>query len=170
MIQSSQTPVTLVILAFPKKSRTIKPRIIKPMTNPKTVLALLLLLITTAGPAAAQSTAVAKPNRQEEKGFTSYAEFGGSSNSDGQVYELDSSVGYNFSQHFGMDVGVPVYFVHASSSTTGGSTSDHGLGNPHVDLRLKFNNPAVNYGSVLTGWAPTADTKKGLSTGRATFD
>jgi len=170
MTRSRLTPVTLVTLAFLKKSRTIKPRIIKPMMNPRTVLAILLLLITTAGPVAAQTTAAAKPNPQEEKGFTSYAEFGGSSNSDGQVYELNSSVGYNFSQHFGMDVAVPIYFVHASSSTAGGSTSNNGLGNPHVDLRLKFSNPAVNYGSVLTGWVPTADTKKGLSTGRATFD
>jgi hypothetical protein len=136
----------------------------------KTVLASFLLILAVAGPMAAQSNSASKPNPQDEKGFTSYGEFGGSSNSDGQVYELDSSVGYTFSKHFGMDLGVPFYFVHASSSTVGGSTSNNGLGNPRLDLRLKFNNPAVNYGSVLTGWAPTADTRKGLSTGRATFD
>jgi len=133
------------------------------------VVALLSLLITVV-PVAAQSNSASRPNPQDDKGFTSYAEFGGSSDPDGRVFELDSSVGYNFTKHFGMDMGVPIYFVQASSSTTGGSTSNNGLGNPHLDLRLKFNNPAVNFGSVLTGSAPTADSEKGLSTGRATFD
>jgi hypothetical protein len=139
------------------------------MKQPNLVVAFLSLLIAVI-PVAAQSNSASRPNPQDDKGFTSYAEFGGSSDSDGRVFELDSSVGYNFTKHFGMDMGVPIYFVQASSSTTGGSTSNNGLGNPHLDLRLKFNNPAVNFGSVLTGSAPTADTKKGLSTGRATFD
>src|SRR5438445_3716792 len=107
-----------------------------------------LLPVVLVTVAALVGTAMAQtappPAAQGETGFTSYAEFGGSSNSDGQVYELDSSVGYNFSQHFGMDVGVPVYFVHASSSTTGGSTSDHGLGKPHVGLALEVNHSCVN--------------------------
>lgn len=133
-------------------------------------LTAFLLLITLAAPLAAQSNSASQRGPQDDKGFTSYAEFAGSSNSEGQVYKLDSSVGYNFSKHFGMDLGVPIYFVRASSSTTGGSTSNNGMGNPYVDMRLKFNNPAVNFGSVLTGYAPTADTKKGLSTGRGTFD
>jgi hypothetical protein len=37
-------------------------------------------------------------------------------------------------------------------------------------MRVKFLNPAVNFGSVLTGYAPAGDSKLGLSTGRATFD
>src|SRR5712691_11481585 len=136
---------------------------------PNLVVAFLSLLITVV-PVAAQSNSASRPNPQDDKGFTSYAEFGGSSDPDGRVFELDSSVGYNFTKHFGMDMRVRIYFVQASSSTTGGSTSNNGLGNPHLDLRLKFNNAAVNFGSVLTGSAPTADSKKGLSTGRATFD
>jgi hypothetical protein len=67
-----------------------------------------------------------------------------------------------------MDVGVPIYFVR-TSSTNGGTSSD-GLGNPYLDFRLKYLNPAVNYGSSLTGFVPAADSKKGFSTGRATFD
>ncbi len=104
-----------------------------------------------------------------DTGFTSYVEFDGTSNVEGQVYRLNSSVGYSFTEHFGMDVGVPVYFVRPSSSVTGG-TSGNGLGNPYLDLRLKFLNPAVNFGSVLTGFVPAGDSKLGLSTGRATFD
>ena len=96
-------------------------------------------------------------------------EFGGTTNSLGQVYELNSSIGYTFTQHFGMDLGVPVYFVHASSSTTG-STSASGVGNPSVDLRWKYLHPSVNFASVVAGSAPLGDSKLGLSTGRATFD
>jgi hypothetical protein len=105
----------------------------------------------------------------DEKGFTSYIELGGSSNSDGQVYKLDPSVGYNFSQHFGADLGIPFYFVRASS-TTAGTTSTNGIGNPYVDVRVKFLNPLLNFGSILTGYAPAGDSRKGLSTGRGTYD
>jgi hypothetical protein len=140
------------------------------MKRSKLVFVLVLSLTTLAAPAAAQLTSASKPNAVAEKGFTSYAEFGGTTNSDGQVYELNSSVGYNFNPHFGVDIGVPVYFVRSASSTTGTSISTNSLGNPSLDMRVKFNNPAVNYGSVLTGFVPTADSKRGLSTGRGTFD
>jgi hypothetical protein len=131
---------------------------------------LLLTMLCVVAMAAAQSVPAAPS--QGDTGFTSYVEFDGTSNAEGQVYRLNSSVGYSFTQHFGVDVGVPVYFVRPSSSVTGttGSTSGNGLGNPYLDLRLKFLNPAVNFGSVLTGYAPAGDSKLGLSTGRATFD
>src|SRR6266849_9226227 len=117
---------------------------------------------------AASALAQAKPSAQDT-GFTSYVEFGGTTNSAGQVYELDSNVGYKFTEHFGMDLGVPIYFVNASSSTTG-ATSGSGLGNPSVNLRWKYLHPSVNFASVVTGSAPLGDSKLGLSTGRATFD
>jgi hypothetical protein len=103
-----------------------------------------------------------------ESGFTSYVEFGGTSDSDGQIYEVNSNVGYDFTSHFGLAVGAPIYFVRPSSTTTGTSTS--GLGNPYLALRLKYPGPTLNYSSALAGSAPVGDSKKGLSTGRATFD
>jgi hypothetical protein len=117
---------------------------------------------------AASAVAQAKPPAQDT-GLTSYVEFGGTTNSAGQVYELDSNIGYTFTEHFGMDLGVPVYLVNTSSSTTG-ATSGSGVGNPSVDLRWKYLHPAVNFASVVTGSAPLGDSKLGLSTGRATFD
>jgi hypothetical protein len=45
------------------------------------------------------------------------------------VYEINSIVGSSFTKHFGVDLGVPIYFVNASSPTTGG-TSGSGIGNP----------------------------------------
>jgi len=129
--------------------------------------ATLALIATLCGMTAAQAAPAQSVN--DDKGFTSYVQFAGTSNSDGQVYKLDPSVGYNFSGHFGMDVGIPVYFVRASS-TTAGTTSTNGIGNPYVDVRVKYLNSLLNFGSVLTGYAPAGDSKKGLSTGRGTFD
>ena len=129
--------------------------------------ATLALIATLCGMTAAQAAPAQSVN--DDKGFTSYVQFAGTSNSDGQVYKLDPSVGYNFSGHFGMDVGIPVYFVRASS-TAAGTTSTNGIGNPYVDVRVKYLNPLLNFGSILTGYTPAGDSKKGLSTGRGTFD
>jgi hypothetical protein len=134
--------------------------------NRQTVLPAVLVVIAALGTASAQTAA--PPAAHGETGFTAYAEFGGTSNADGQIYELNTSAGYNFSRHLGMDVGIPIYFVRPSATT--GGTSSHGLGNPFVDARLRFLNPVVNFSSVLTGAAPLADSKKGFSTGRGTFD
>src|SRR5215471_10969878 len=98
-------------------------------------LAVLICAVASSGLTAAQSKSDSAT--EDETGFTSYLEFGGTTNSSGQVYELDSSIGYTFTQHFGMDFGVPVYFVNASNTATG-STSGGGVGNPSVDLLWKI--------------------------------
>jgi hypothetical protein len=128
--------------------------------------ALIVLLLALAGGAGAQSAP--KPALKNDTGFTSYASFEGTSDSDGQVYAFNPSIGYNFSRHFGMHLGVPFYVVRASSSL--GGTFSNGLGNPSLDLRLRFPNPTINFASVVTGTAPVGDSKKGLSTGRGTYD
>jgi hypothetical protein len=116
---------------------------------------------------AAQSKA--ESGATDETGFTSYLEFGGTSNSAGQVYEIDSSAGYAFTQRFGMDFGLPIYFVNGSRSTSG-STSGSGVGNPSFDLHWKYPHTSLNYATVLTGSAPLGDKSLGLNTGHATFD
>ncbi len=105
------------------------------------------------GTAAAQTAA--KPTMQDDRGITSYVEFGGTSDTDGQAYELNSNVGYDFSQHFGIAVGAPIYFVRPSSTT--GGTSASGLDNPYLSLHLKYPGPALNFSSALTGAAPLGD-------------
>jgi hypothetical protein len=42
---------------------------------------------------------VPKPAAEEPSGFTSYVEFGGTANSEGQIYELTTSLGYDFNPH-----------------------------------------------------------------------
>ena len=114
------------------------------------ILSVIIWIVAMAANAAAQSGP--KPAAQESTGFTYYLEFGGSANSEGQVYQVATSVGYDFNPHFGADVGVPFYFVRPSSTT--GGTSTNGLGNPFLDLHVKFLNPTVNFASMLTGVAP----------------
>jgi hypothetical protein len=134
------------------------------------ILVAAVIGIALTGAVKAQTAPVPAPAVKSENGLTSYVEFDGTSDSDGQTYTLNSSVGYNFGQHFGVDLGVPVYFVRASTTSTSGASSTNGIGNPSLDLRLKFLSAPVNFGSKLTGFVPLGDSKKGLSTGRAAFD
>src|SRR5215471_546331 len=130
---------------------------------------LALSAIILVGSLIAQSAPKPAPAAKED-GLTAYVEFDGTADSGGQEYLLTSSVGYNFGEHFGTDIGVPVYFVRAASTSTTAAYSSDGIGNPFVDLRLKYLNPAVNFGSKLTGFVPVGDSRKGFSTGRGAFD
>jgi hypothetical protein len=106
-------------------------------------------------------------------GMTLGAKFEGSNSSDGFVYDLGSAVGYNFSRHFGVDAGVPFYFVSTPTSikkNNPGAVSGIGVGSLFTDFRLNYPNPSLNFSSDLHLTAPTGDTKKGLSTGHATWN
>ena len=130
------------------------------------LLAIVIAIVALAAVSNAQTGDSRAP--KDETGFSSYVEFGGTHNTDGQIYDLTTSVGYNFSKHFGMDVGLPLYFIRPNSST--GGTSTNGVGNPFADMHVRWLSPVVNFGSTLTGFAPVGDSKKGLSTGRGTYD
>ncbi|MBI3894656.1 MAG: hypothetical protein HY313_01865 [Acidobacteria bacterium] len=111
-------------------------------------------------------------SQENGRGFVFYENFQGSANTDGAIAKLDTTIGYNFNQHFGWDVGIPIYFVNPSETTssTTGTGSTVGIGNLYSALRLRYPNPTVNFLSVFTVTAPTGDREKGLSTGHATFD
>jgi hypothetical protein len=130
------------------------------------VLSVTVLIAVAVHSAVAQSEP--KATAEDSSGFTSYVAFGGTSNSQGQIYELSTSMGYDFNRHFSADLGLPFYFIRPSSSTT--ATSANGVGDPFLGVRLKFPNPTVNFGSALTGFVPAGDSRKGLGTGRGTFD
>lgn len=103
-----------------------------------------------------------------EKGLVFYEAFEGDSNSDGRVMILSSSVAYHFNSHFSAGIGIPIYFDQATS--TAGTTTSSGIGNVFGTVRAAWKNRLLNYATLLTGAAPSGDTKKGLSTGHATFD
>jgi hypothetical protein len=98
-----------------------------------------------------------------------YERFLGSSNSLGNVFRLDTTVGYSLNKNFSIDGGLPVFFIRPSETTTSGASAN-GIGNAYLGARLAVANPLVNYSSVVTGTAPTGDKNRGLSTGRVTFD
>lgn len=109
----------------------------------------------------------------DETGWTSTASFEGSANSQERVLDLGSNVGYNFTERWGVDMGVPLSFVSSSTPTTttgttttkGTSSSLNSLGNVYMDVKFK----ATNYNSALTVAAPTGSTTKGVSTGRPNY-
>jgi hypothetical protein len=113
------------------------------------------------------------PAIRSEDHFTWVEQFDGSSNTEGQVMLLDSSVGYLFGRNLLVDAGVPVYFIRASTTTASGTSTSNSftdLGDVYGQVRLSFPNPALNFKTQLTGRAPTGGTSNGISTGHATYD
>src|SRR5215831_1760936 len=107
----------------------------------------------------------------EVKGFTFYGGLQGSANSDAQVNRLEASAGYNFNRTFGVDFGLPFYFVNSNFSTDASLNGFRsGLGNAFVNFRLMPRLADWHYVSSLMVTAPTGDRDAGFSTGRVTFD
>jgi hypothetical protein len=133
----------------------------------------IFILAAIFAPGALAQMKQVSPNDSFSSRYLWTESFSGSTNSAGQVMSLDSTVGYVFSSHAGVDAGIPIYFVHSSYTNSTGTTtttSNNGLGDIYAQLRLSFPNPIVNYGTVLTGAAPTGNTATGLSTGHGTYD
>jgi hypothetical protein len=106
-------------------------------------------------------------------GWTLGTRFEGSYSSDGSVYDLGSALGYNFSRHFRVDAGVPLYFVSTPSAikkNNPGAVSGIGVGSFFTDLKSNYPNQSLNYSSTIHLTAPTGDAKKGFSTGHATWN
>ena len=108
----------------------------------------------------------------EDRGLIFYERFLGSTNTLGNVFRLDTTVGYSFNKHFSVDGGLPLFFVRPSGTATAlaGVTDTNGIGNAYIELRFTAPNPVINYACALTGAAPTGDKSRGLSTGRVTVD
>ncbi len=107
----------------------------------------------------------------DDRNFVFVEAFQGTSNVLGTVTKLDTMVGYRFTRHFEMDAGVPLYFVHASSSSTAaGFSSGNGIGDVYLDLKFSLSKSATSFVSSITGTAPTGDSTEGFSTGRVTVD
>ena len=135
-------------------------------------LAALFLFTFLVTAVFAQNATSKQKNNEDETGWTSTASFEGSVNSDERVLDLSSTVGYNFDEHWGVDMGVPLSFVSSSSTTTGttgttkSSSSLNSLGNIFMDLKYKTKGDVANYESTITATAPSGSTSKGVSTGR----
>jgi hypothetical protein len=108
----------------------------------------------------------------EERGWSFAQRFQGSTNSAGVILKTNSTLFYQFNQHFEMYGGVPVYFARQSSanSTTGSPRFMNGIGNVFTGLSLSADSPTLNFTSDLVATAPTGDKDRGFSTGHATVD
>jgi hypothetical protein len=129
-------------------------------------LLLAILIVAGARAVAAQGSSVA--TGKANGGLDWYEAFEGSTDSSGQVMALTSSATYHFGEHFSVGAGIPVYYNRSTSTT--GTTTNEGIGDLFVTLGASCKGSAINYGTSLTGSAPTGDSAKGLSTGHATFD
>ena len=141
------------------------------------LLSVLVLALCPAMVAQTPVPAATHPASKDSEGFstgwTLGARFEGDYSSDAGVYDFATALGYNFSRHFAMTAGVPFYFVSTPTSTTRsnpGAVSGVGMGNTFLELLLNYPNRSLNYSSVIHFTAPVADTKKGLSTGHATWN
>jgi hypothetical protein len=116
-------------------------------------------------------TLYATESPADVKGFTFYGALQGSANSDAQVNRLEASAGYNFSRKFGVDFGLPFYFVNSNSSADPSlSGFRSGLGNAYVNFRLTPTLNGWHYVPSLMVTAPTGNRDDGFSTGRVTVD
>src|SRR5690348_11180406 len=61
---------------------------------------------------------------QDERGWTVFGAFNGSSNADGTVMKLDPALNYRFNRHFQTYAGLPFYFVDLSSTAPSTTTSN----------------------------------------------
>ena len=133
-------------------------------------------VITPSGEA--QVTANPSTSAESSRGFTEIESFQGTINSSERLFKLDSTLGWDFTRHFGVFAGVPVYFVNVPATTiTSGTTTttipgatNNGLGNVYLGLAFRAPNRTLGYASEINAGAPTASTNKGLSSGRATLD
>jgi hypothetical protein len=147
------------------------------MMSYSSTLALFMALLAGAATAAAQKPSGSSTD-DTEKGFSEIESFQSTFNSQERLFKLDSQVGWDLSARFGVFAGVPVYFVDVPASTatvgttttTTPGTSNKGIGNAYLGMSFQAPNPMLDYAGTITVGAPTGDTKKGLSSGRATID
>jgi hypothetical protein len=139
--------------------------------------ALVILALCPTSFAQTPNPAATGATRDNPVGFTTGwtlgTKFEGSYSSDGAVYDLGSALGYNFSRHFGIDAGVPVYFVTTPTTikkNNPGAVSGIGVGTFFLDLRWNYPKAILNFSSAAHFTAPTGEIKKGLSTGHATWN
>ena len=121
--------------------------------------------------ATAQAPAASGPPAKEEQsgGLTLNTAFGGSAGTGNDVFDWTTTTGYIFNNHWSVDLGVPILFVHGTTSS-GTTVSNAGLGNVFGQAQFVERSPLLNFGSVATMALPTGDSSKGLSSGRVTFD
>ena len=143
----------------------------------RTIIVACVFVLLGSSFANAQAPSAIAPSGQSNEGFYPGWGFGtrfeGSRSGDGSVYDIATGVGYNFTRHFGVDLGVPYNFVGTPTAVKQKNTqavSGYGIGNVGADFKWLYPEKTLNYASTIHLGAPTGDTKKGFSTGHATWN
>jgi hypothetical protein len=115
----------------------------------------------------AQPAATASPT-----GPTAFAQVVGMRSNLGTVYNAGIGIGYNITEHFGGDIGAPLYTIQSPFSVV----SNHDwtwttlAGDPFVDLRYTMKWHGLDATSVLTGTIPLSSAERVFTTGRFGVD
>jgi hypothetical protein len=138
-------------------------------------LALPRSLKSQTSAAASTSTSAAASEQEpgtQPTGWAGFAQVQSSGANLGTGIIIDADVGYNFTEHFGGDVGVPIILTRSPFSPV--SNHDYFwtglLGEPYLDVRYTSIYHDLNYTSVLTGTIPASDQNSIFSTGRFGVD
>ena len=141
-----------------------------------TVLITLLMPCLSAAQTSSQIATSAQPaipeKNVEVQGWTGYAQFQGSASNLGTVLNEAIDAGYDFTPHFGVSGGLPLFHVRSPFSIV----ANHDwrwttlLGEPWVDVHYTQTLGGVNFLSVLTGTIPISSNVRTFTTGRFGVD
>src|SRR5215469_13627870 len=102
------------------------------------------------------------------KGFSIFETGRASTSDSGQFAAIDTDLGYDFSKHVGMDIGVPVYFIRPTLAGQAHQWNNQ-LGDPYLDVRFTADNHILNYATIVTTSVP-AHATGAFSTGHVGID
>ena len=136
--------------------------------------------VSTSRAVSSAPAVASNPAGASDRGFTFSSNFSGNhDSSSGWSSVIDSSVRYDFSKIFGVELGMPYYLAHNGYSSTVVTrlstnpplvTTYNALGDMYLKLHFAAPETSFGYSATITGTAPTGDTSSGISTGRPTFD
>ncbi|HEV2350697.1 MAG TPA: hypothetical protein VG028_12715 [Terriglobia bacterium] len=89
-----------------------------------------------------------------------------------QVASVDLNLGYNFSDHFGADIGMPLFYVRSPLTlvTSADWKTTTLMGDPYIDAHYKLTRFGASLTTVLTGTVPASSPERIYTTGRAEVD
>jgi len=121
-------------------------------------------------PAAASKPSIA--SEDDSSGPTAYVQLQAGGNRQGIVSSVDINLGYNLTDHFGADIGLPIFYVRSPLSLVISTDWDTEtlLGDPYIDLHYKLVRSGVSLTTVLTGTVPASSPERIYTTGRAGVD
>lgn len=112
------------------------------------------------------------PPTLQSEGFVAYEEIQVNSTPMGLVSSEDTDLGFNFNDHFGGDIGLPIFYTRSPLSLVTNSDWKRTtlFGDPYIDFHYSLERKGIKATSVLTGTLPLSSSVRVYSTGRAGVD